>query len=342
MGKNIAVVGVGAVGIEILKILKERSFPANLIRVFARNSRTIEVEGQNYQVEAISDEKFANIDIALFAGTEGEKGASLQYAHKFIEQGATVIDNGRDFRLREDVPLVVPEVNKEKISLNKGIIANPNCTTIQLVVALGGIFKHFGLEKIVMTSLQATSGGGRSSAQSLWEESKFIVEKNKEKKYFNQLDLSRGNIESAFSRQIAFSVIAQIGGFNQQGFTSEEEKVVQETHKIYGDDTIKISATCVRVPVFTSHSESIYFKTAKPAGLEQIKEALSSSEGVSFNPEPSGFSLPFEAEGKDLVYAGRLRSDPSEENSFWLWAVSDNLRKGAALNAVQIAESLIV
>lgn len=341
MKKNIAVIGIGAVGVEILKIIKERNFPVGSVRVFARSPRTISLCGEDVEVEAISSSDFAGIDIAFFAGTEGETGASLQYAHKFIEKKATVIDNGRDFRLQEGVPLVVPEVNREEISKNQGIIANPNCTTIQMVVALGGIFKQFGLSKVIMTSLQATSGGGRSSAQSLWDETRYIVEKNKDQKYYNQINKSRDDIKSSFASQIAFNAIAQIGGFNQEGFSSEEEKVVVETRKIYKDSTIKLSATCVRVPVFTSHSESIYFTTTKPANLKQVKEVLANSEGVEFFEEPSQFPLPLDAEGKDSVYVGRLRRDPFEENSFWLWAVSDNLRKGAALNAVQIAENLL-
>jgi aspartate-semialdehyde dehydrogenase len=340
MGKNVAVVGVGAVGVEILKILKERKFPVDKIRVFARTKREIKIGRDSYQVEAISDQNFDNIDIAFFAGTEGAKGASVQYAHKFIEKGAVVIDNGKDFRLKPDVPLVVPEINKSDIFKNKGLIANPNCTTIQMVVALGGIFKRFGLERIVMTSLQATSGGGRSSAQSLWEETKYIVEKNKDKKYFNQLDKDRNGIESSFADQIAFNALPQIGSFNQDGFTSEEQKVVDESRKIYGDDKIKISSTCVRVPVFTSHSESIYFKTVQPASLEEIRKVLVDSEGVNFSENNSKYPLALEAEGSDLVHLGRLRADSSGKNCFWLWAVADNLRKGAALNAVQIAENL--
>lgn len=341
MGKNIAVVGVGAVGIEILKILQERNFPVDSVRVFARRRRTIELAGANYKVEEISGQNFENIDIAFFAGTEGEKGASVQYADKFIEKGAIVIDNGRDFRLKEGVPLVVPEVNKEKISENKGLIANPNCTTIQMVVALGGIFKAFGLEKVVMTSLQATSGGGRSAAQSLWEETKSIAIKNSGKKYFNQLDKERGSAESSFSQQIAFNVLAQIGGFNSEGFTSEEEKVVAEARKIFDNSKIKISATCTRVPVFTSHSESIYFKTVQPATLSQVKDVLIASPGVSFAANPSDFPLPLNCEGNDSVSVGRLRLDSTDRDFFWLWAVADNLRKGAALNAVQIAENLL-
>ncbi len=341
MGKKVAVVGVGAVGIEILKILQERKFPADQIRVFARSRREIRVGGQSYQVEAISDQDFDNIDIALFAGTEGEKGASVQYADKFIEKGAVVIDNGNDFRLQENVPLVVPEINKAEIIAHQGLIANPNCTTIQMVVALGQIFKKFGLEKIIMTSLQATSGGGRVSAQSLWDETKYIVEKNNGKKYFSEINKDRDETNSSFANQIAFNAIPQIGGFNQDGFTSEEQKVIDETHKIYRNDKIKISATCVRIPVFTSHSESIYFKTSQSADLEQIKEVLNNSEGVVFLGDCSKYPLALDVEEKDAVYVGRLRSDSAEANCFWLWAVADNLRKGAALNAVQIAEHLL-
>jgi aspartate-semialdehyde dehydrogenase len=335
---NVAVVGVGAVGIEILKALKQRNFPIDNLRVFARSSREIEVTGQKYNVEAISDENFDGIDIALFAGTEGEKGAAVLYADKFIQKGAVVVDNGNDFRLREDVPLVVPEVNKDTISGHKGLIANPNCTTIQAVVALGGIYKNFGLGKVVLTSFQATSGAGKSAAVSLWDETKEIASKNSGKDY-DSLDKRIDCKPACFSHQIAFNAIPQIGGFGDHNYTSEEWKVVHESHKIFGNNSIKITATCVRVPVFTSHSETIYFTTDKPAQVAEIEEALKNSDGVVYLPD--SLPLPLEAEGKDEVFVGRVRRDPYEENSFWLWCVSDNLRKGAALNAVQIAEQLI-
>jgi len=332
---NVAVVGVGAVGVEILKILKEREFPVNTLRVFARSGRQIEVGGSVYSVEAISDEKFDDIDIALFAGTEGEKGASVLYAHKFIKKGAVVIDNGNDFRLKEEVPLIVPEVNKDKISAHKGLIANPNCTTIQAVTALGGIYKNFGLSQFILTSFQATSGAGRGAAVSLWEETKSLVEKNKDAE-FNDLDKKIEGSPACFSHQIAFNVIPQIGGFGEANYTSEEWKVVKESQKIFADDSLKISATCVRVPVFTSHSESIYFTTKKKAALKDLEEVLSKSEGVKYLSDSLCF--PIDVEGTDAVFVTRLRRDPYNENSFWLWSVSDNLRKGAALNAVQIAE----
>ncbi len=333
---NVAVIGVGAVGVEILRCFKQRNFSIGDLRVFARSARDIKVDDTVYGVEAIEGASFDNIDIALFAGTEGAKGASVQYAQKFIAKGAVVIDNGNDFRLKEGVPLIVPEVNRDKISAHKGLIANPNCTTIQAVVALGGIYKKFGLEKIILTSFQATSGAGRGAVQALWNETRQVVNNNKDVDAYSGVNKRVNALEVAFASQIALNVIPKIGGFSEEGYTSEEWKVVHETHKIYGDSSIKISATCVRVPVFNSHSEAIYFTTKKQANLEQIIEALKSSEGVKLEDLP----LALDADGKDEVYVGRLRRDPFEENSFWLWCVSDNLRKGAALNAVQITECL--
>jgi len=260
------------------------------------------------------------------------------YADKFVEKGAVVVDNGNDFRLKDDVPLVVPEVNKDKVPTHKGIIANPNCTTIQAVTALGGIFKSFGLSQFIVTSFQATSGAGKAAATSLWNETKKLVEDNKDNDFDNLNKKIKEKPES-FSNQIAFNVIPQIGGFDSQGFTSEEVKVVDESRKIFGDNQIKISATCVRVPVFTSHSESIYFTPKKKTTIAELEEVLKNSPGVVYQKE--NLSLPVDAEGRDEVFVSRLREDATCENSFWLWCVSDNLRKGAALNAIQIAEELI-
>jgi len=341
MRKNVAVIGVGAVGIEILRILKERKLPVGDLRIFARSARKINVDRQDYQVQAIEGADFSGVDIALFAGTEGEKGASVLYAQQFMEKGAVVIDNGNDFRLKQGVPLIVPEVNRKEISRHKGLIANPNCTTIQMVVALGGIFKKFGLKQIILTSFQATSGAGKEAMQTLWDESKQIVADNKSVDSCLEVNKRVKNLSDSFPAQIAFNVIPQIGSFSEEGYTNEEWKVVHETHKIYSDASIKISATCVRVPVFNAHSESVYFTTKKKASLEQIKDVLKNSEGVEFFESVEKFPLALEVDGKDAVYVGRLRPDPYSENSFWLWCVSDNLRKGAALNAVQIAEALL-
>ncbi len=336
---NVAVVGVGVVGVEILKCLKNRNFPIEVLRVFARSARTIEVDGTEYKVEAVSDEEFDGIEIALFAGTEGEKGASKLYAHKFIEKGAVVIDNGADFRLEGDVPLIVPEANRDKIKGHKGLISNPNCTTVQAIVALAGIQRELGLNRIILTSFQATSGAGRSAAMKLWQEACDLVGANRDKDV-GVVDKKIKSPCDVFSHQIAFNVIPQIGGFNEDEYTSEEWKVVHETHKIFDDNEIKISSTCVRVPVFTAHSEAIYFETTKDADREAVARILEKSEGVEFFAD-SSYPLPLDVEGTDTVYVARLRRDPFNKNCFWIWVVADNLRKGAALNAVQIAEELV-
>lgn len=335
---NVAVIGVGAVGVEMLRVLKQRKFPAETLRVFARLARRIDIDEDKYDVESISSAEFQGINVALFAGTEGEKGAASLYARKFIDAGAVVIDNGADFRLKEGVPLVVPEVNSDSIRRHKGLIANPNCTTIQAVTALGGIYKNFGLKKIVLTSFQAVSGAGKSACIGLWQETKDIAEKNKNKD-FDSLDKRISANPEAFAYQIAFNVIPQIGEFGEDNYTNEEWKVVRETHKIFSDDSIKITATCARIPVFTSHCEAIYFTTRKPASLSQIAQVLGTSAGVRYLAD--GLSMPIDVEGSDEVFAARLRRDPYEKNSFWIWCVADNLRKGAALNAVQIAEHLL-
>ncbi|RKY39423.1 MAG: aspartate-semialdehyde dehydrogenase, partial [Candidatus Omnitrophota bacterium] len=235
-------------------------------------------------------------------------------------------------------PLIVPEINKEKIFAHRGLIANPNCTTIQMIVSLAGIYKELGLKKIILTSFQATSGAGKKAALSLWEESKKIVEKNKDKE-FSEIDKKLKGEFPVFGAQIAFNVIPQIGSFKEENYTTEEWKVVKETHKILEDTSIRITATCVRVPTFTSHCEAIYFETVKDADLGEVKEILRKSEGIRFLE--NSYPFPLDAEGTDLVYVSRLRRDMFTKNSFWVWSVADNLRKGAALNAVQIAEEFI-
>lgn len=336
---NVAVVGVGVVGVEILRCLKSRNFPIDNLRVFARSARTIEIDGIDYNVEAVGDEQFDGVEIALFAGTEGEKGASKLYARKFIEKGAIVIDNGADFRLEPHVPLIVPEANRDKIKNHQGLISNPNCTTIQAIVALAGIQREFGLNRIILTSFQATSGAGKSAAMKLWQESCELVKAN-ENKDLGVLDKKLKSPFDVFSHQIAFNVIPQIGGFGQDQYTSEEWKVVHETHKIFEDNEIKISSTCVRVPVFTAHSETIYFETRKDADTKALARVLQQSEGVEFSADVA-YPLPLDIEGTDTVYVARLRGDPFNKNCFWIWVVADNLRKGAALNAVQIAEEVV-
>jgi len=337
---SVAVIGVGAVGIEMLRVIKQRNFPFSALRVFARSSREIEVDGDTYQVETLDEADLTAIDIALFAGTEGEKGAAVRYAEKFIDKGAFVIDNGADFRLCDNVPLVVPEANGESITKDTKLIANPNCTTIQMIVALANIYKLFGLKQIILTSFQATSGGGKSAAEELLTQTREVLDNNQGKNLI-ELDKFVKEKYEVFPDQIAFNVIPKIGGFSDDNYTSEELKVVHETHKILSNKNIKVNSTCVRVPVFTSHSESIYFTTEKDASLNDIEKALVNSLGVKFFAAADKYPLPLNIEGKDEVFVGRLRRDSFNKNSFCLWAVADNLRKGAATNAVQIAETLL-
>ncbi len=380
---NVAVVGVGAVGIEMLRCLRQRNFPIAELRVFARSVRDIEVDGQKYSVAAISPEGFDGIDIALFAGTEGEKGAAVTYASEAVKRGAVVIDNGADFRMDPGVPLVVPEVNAKDVNpvrnwffskkhrpegrglasygqshrpegrglasygqshsqSHKGIIANPNCSTIQLVVALWPIYKKAGIKRLVITTLQASSGAGRGAVEQLKEETVSLLASWPVIQLYGQTG-KRANGQTVLPQQLAYNVFPQIGNFGECDYTTEEWKLVKETHKIMHDKKIKISATCVRVPVRTGHSESVYIETAKILEPDKARGILSKAAGVIVIDEPKNnlYPMPKDIEGKDDVFVGRIRKDPFIKNGFWLWIVSDNLRKGAALNAVQIAELLI-
>ncbi|MBI4706481.1 MAG: aspartate-semialdehyde dehydrogenase [Candidatus Omnitrophica bacterium] len=351
---NVAVVGVGVVGIEMLRVLRQRDFPVNQLKVFARSARDIEVDGQRYSVEPISADGFNGIDIALFAGTEGEKGAAVTYAADAVKRGAVVIDNGADFRMDPKVPLVVPEVNGKDVysvrnwlingskdisngaKKHKGIIANPNCSTIQMVVALSPIHKKVGIKRIIVTTLQASSGAGKSAVEQLKEETGLI---------------SGGGCENVhvkaqakgMPQQLAYNVFPHIGSPAECDYTNEEWKLVKETHKIMHDDKIKISATTVRVPVRTGHSEAVYIETKKPIEPDKVRQLLTKSPGIIVIDDLKNnlYPMPKDVEGKDETFVGRIRKDPFVKNGLWLWVVADNLRKGAATNAVQIAEELI-
>ena len=329
---NVAVVGVGAVGAEILKVLKQRNFPIDNLKVLARSSREMELEGQVYSVDEISPDAFEGMHIALFAGTEGEKGASVVYSPEAIKRGTVVIDNGSDFRMKEGVPLVVPEINPQEIPKHKGIISNPNCSTIQLALALWPIYKQWGIEDIVISTYQSVSGAGRQAMDELLVQTEHI---------------SKGEPPikaEALPHNIAFEVIPHIGDFGDYDYTQEEIKCAKETHKIFGDNTIKITATCARVPVFISHSQAVYIRTRKPTSIQEIRKLLSDSAGIKVEDDPGSslYPLACNATDKDEVFVGRLREDPNyPQKGFWLWVVADNLRKGAALNAVQIAEKII-
>jgi len=333
---NVAVVGVGAVGIEMLRVLKQRNFPVGELRVLARSERNIEVDGESYQVKAIQPEAFEGIDIALFAGTEGEKGAAVTFAPEAVKRGAVVIDNGADFRMDRKVPLVVPEVNARDVKSHKGIIANPNCSTIQMVVALWPIYKKAGIKRVIVTTLQASSGAGRGAVTQLKDELIDISRRG-----YN--DVQVGSVTRAMPQQLAYNVFPHIGSFVELDYTNEEWKLVHETHKIMHDNKIKISATTVRVPVRTGHSESVYIETKKHLQAGEVKELLAKSAGIIVMDEPAKnlYPMPKDAEGRDETFVGRIRQDAFVKNGLWLWVVADNLRKGAATNAVQIAECVI-
>ncbi len=333
---NLAVIGAGVVGIEMLRVLKQRNFPINSLKVFARSARDIKVDGDTYSVEPITPDGFNGIDIALFAGTEGEKGAAVTYAAEAVKRGAVVIDNGADFRMDPKVPLVVPEVNASDVKKHQGIIANPNCSTIQMVVALNPIHKKVGIKKIIVTTLQASSGAGKGAVEQLKEETNLIAQGG-----FENIQVKAVN--KSMPQQLAYNCFPHIGSFVEGDYTNEEWKLVHETHKIMHAPKIKISATTVRVPVRTGHAESVYIETAKPITPAQAKKILGSASGVVLIDDPKNnlYPMPKDAEGRDETFVGRIRQDAFNKKGLWLWVVADNLRKGAATNAVQIAECLI-
>lgn len=333
---TVAVVGVGAVGEEMLRVLHQRHFPAREIRVLARSARTITVDGRSYDVHETTPDSFNGVQIALFAGTEGEKGAAVTFAAEAVRRGAVVIDNGADFRMEPHVPLVVPEVNPEALDQHQGIIANPNCSTIQMVVALKPLHDAGKVKRVIASTYQAVSGTGRSAILELDAQVRAWAAGKEPPPY------------SAYKYPIAFNLIPQIGGFRPDGYTSEEWKMIAETHKILGDNQIAISATTVRVPVFNSHSEAITVETERRLSRAEALDLLRQAPGIVVIDDPSvaddggpAFPLPIQASGTDAVYVGRVREDPFVPNTLHLWVVADNLRKGAATNAVQIAETLI-
>ena len=336
MGRyNVAVVGAGAVGEEMLNVLAQRDFPINNLKVLARSAREIVVAGRSYNVEPTTPEAFEGVDIALFAGTEG---ASKTYAWEAANRGAVVIDNSNTFRMDENVPLVVPECNPDDVSWHKGVIANPNCSTIQMVVALKPLYDRSRITRLVVTTYQAVSGTGRDAIKELHDQASLLVAGR---------EIAPPQV---YPYQIGFNLLPHIGGFRQDGYTSEEWKMVAETHKILGDRDIKVTPTTVRVPVFNSHSEAVYIETEEKITAAEAREILSKAPGcvVVDDPKPADddpncrtYPTPIEASGRDETFIGRVREDPFIPTGLSMWVVSDNLRKGAALNAIQIAELLI-
>jgi len=334
---NIAVVGVGAVGEELLRVLAEHNFPAREVRVLARTARQITVDGRSYQVEPTTPESFEGVDIALFAGTEGEKGAATTFGPDAAKRGVVVIDNGADFRMRPDVPLVVPEVNGHVLERHEGIIANPNCSTAQLVLALKPLHDAAVIKRVIVSTYQAVSGAGASGVTELNRQNAQLANNG-----------AIGDAPSTFALQIAGNVIPQIGGFDDNGYTSEEMKLVHETRKIMGDQSLRVTpVVAARVPVITGHSESVYVELERPLSAAEARELWRSASGIGLLDDLNAgdaalrYPTPLAAAGKDTTFVGRVRQDLDNPYGLNFWVVSDNLRKGAATNAVQIAEHLI-
>ena len=333
---NIAVVGAtGAVGQMMIQILLERKFPIkNLDLLASKNSagKRINISGNNYEVKSLDDFDFHQTDIALFsAGAE----ISKKYASYATKNNAVVIDNTSFFRYEENIPLIVPEVNANTLEEffqdeeRTNIISNPNCSTIQMVLALKPLHEKSIINRVVVSTYQAVSGAGKTGMDELFNQTQSV--------YANQ-ELKK----EKFTKQIAFNAIPHIGAFLENGNTEEEQKMIDETKKIL-DEGIKVSATCVRTAVFIGHSEAINIEFDSPLDAKEAHDILSKSDGISVidHRKDEGYVTPVEIAGEDKVYISRIRNDDSIDNGLSLWVVSDNLRKGAALNAVQIAETII-
>ncbi len=329
---KVAVVGAGLVGEELVGVLEQRGFPMSKLRIMARSERTQQIAGKARQVIAACEEAFDGLDVALFAGTEGASGASRLYGWRAAEKGVFVVDNGSDYRMDERVPLVVPEVNPEALRGHQGFVANPNCTTIQMVVALAPLHRHARIRRLVVSSYQAVSGIGRPGVQALASQRKAAA-------HGSEADLG------PWPYPIYDNVIPHIGSLDEQfpGYFSEEVKVIRETRKILACPELPITATCVRVPVAMGHGEAINVEFERDISPEQARQILAEAPGVIVvdDPQNARYPLPRDAAGQDAVYVGRIRKDPSRERTLDLWCVSDNIRKGAALNAVQILEKAV-
>jgi aspartate-semialdehyde dehydrogenase len=326
---RVAVVGAtGQVGGVLLELLEERGFPASEVVPFASERSVGRVIGGGLVVQPLTDAAIQGFDLALFsAGGD----ISREWAPRFAAAGAVVVDNSSAFRMDPAVPLVVSEVNPEDLEGHRGIVANPNCSTMQMVVALRPIQQAVGIERLVVTTFQAVSGTGKGAVDTLHEQAGRVL-------------AGEGAGDAGpYAHQIAFNALPQAGSFAEgDDHTDEERKLINETRKILGDDTIRVSPTCVRVPVVNGHSESVTIETRAPLSADDARALLRKAPGVVVADDPAGGSYPMavDADGQDPVYVGRIRQDPGHPQALSMWIVADNLRKGAALNAVQLAEVL--
>ena len=329
---NVAVVGAtGAVGNQMIECLEERNFPLKSIKLLASAKsvgRELQFKGESIKVEELTENSFGGVDIALFSagGSTSEKFAPIA-----AQNGCVVVDNSSAWRMDPDVPLVVPEVNPEAIAgyTKKDIIANPNCSTIQMVVAINPIHKEYGIRRLIISTYQAVSGTGKKAIDELFEQTKALFS-------FAEPEAN------VYPHRIAFNCLPHIDVFLENGYTKEEMKMILETRKILSDSDMGITATTVRVPVFHGHSESVNIETKKPFEVNDVRALLEKSPGIIVvdDPENKKYPMPIDAAGQDATFVGRLRRDESIDNALNMWIVADNIRKGAATNAVQIAEIL--
>jgi len=328
---NVVVVGAtGVVGRTMVSILAERKFPVEKLSLLASSrsaGQKLSFDGREITVAELGEGSFDGIDIALFSA-----GASVsrQYAPKAVQAGCVVVDNSSAFRMEKDIPLVVPEVNPHAVRKAPGIIANPNCSTIQMVVALKPIHDRYRIKRVIVSTYQSVSGTGQKAIAELAQQSQDFLSKKTIK-------------NEVYPHQIAFNCLPHIDTFLDNGYTKEEMKMVNETQKIFEDDTLAVSPTTVRVPVFYSHSESLNVETENPINIGELKKLLAQSPGICVvdSPENDEYPLAIHAAGRDEVMVGRIRLDLTHPKAVNFWVVADNLRKGAALNAVQIAELVI-
>ena len=328
---NVCVVGIGAVGTEMVRLLRARNFPVKSLTILARRERVETIDGIGYPVKPATPEAFEGMDFAFFAGTEGAKGASQTLGWEAVKRGCVVIDNGDDFRMDPRVPLVVPEINPDALKNHQGFIANPNCSTIIALMALAPIHRAVRLRRIIACTYQAVSGTGAPA----------IVELEKQVKAWAA---GQPLPVEVYPKQIAFNLLPQIGSVKDaSGQTTEELKLRRETHKILGDHSIRVSATCVRVQVFNGHSEALHIETVTPLSPEDARALLAKAPGVVLMDDIARgeFPTPIECSGRYEMLVGRIRRDEGLDNGLALFVCGDNIWKGAAQNAIQIAERLI-
>ena len=328
---NVVVVGIGAVGTEMVRLLRARNFPVSNLTIFARSERSEVIDGISYPVKVGSPDAFAGVDFAFFAGTEGAKGASQTLGWEAAKRGCIVIDNGDDFRMDARVPLVIPEINSEALKGHQGLIANPNCSTIVALMPLAPLHRAAKMRRITASTYQAVSGTGAPAVKELEAQARAWA-------------AGQPLPREVYPHQILFNVIPSVGSFkDDSGETTEEIKMRKETHKILGDSSIRIGNTCVRVPVINGHSIAINVEFEKPLSPEQARALLAKEPGVKVvdDPKNAKYPMPIHASGDYDVLVGRIRKDQSADNGLVLWCSGDNIWKGAAQNAIQIAEKMI-